>query len=659
MACLGGRAELSVVAGRTGEPASVVEQRLAPALDDGLLVVEPGRTRQCASATTASARRSSTGCSRRDGSELQLAMARRLAAAPELFAVAAEQYLPAVDAIDDPAERRQVGGRCCARAAGKAAMIGDNRLVNALLAAALRLDRPERDRHADRDARRPPRRAVRHWRAWRRPTQEYRAIAGLSHQRLQRADATAVQVRSLTHRNRFREALRLGLESLRELGIAVPAAGRSPPSSTASSTTCTGGSTAATIRSARQITDPTAARRGPSDQRVLPAAYSAAELPMVAWLGLEARADLAGPRPGPDAVGPGQPCRLRRGRAARRLRRRVPGVPADPGAGRGARLRARDVAGALRVLPPELLVRARREQRRGGSAAREGLIAGGDVANAGVHLPPDRRGPARLRALAGRLAAEIEAGLAFMRRTGSDEGGQWLDCYHWLGAVLRGERLPGARAARHRQVRRQPAGAALTRSSPARSPPRSSTIRTAWAAHGGRDAAVPGVPGPLPHRLRVPAARARPRRQARAADGDERGELLSELDEVTRWLAERAADAPDNFLHLLRLLEAERAWTAGDFRAAVLAFDAARREVSQRQRPWHRALITERAARFRLAHGLDHAGYDLLAQARREYLAWGATAKVAQLDWAYPTLRSQPDATAGRAASTVPIAARP
>ena len=72
-----------------------------------------------------------------------------------------------------------------------------------------------------------------------------------------------------------------------------------------------------------------------------------------------------------------------------------------------------------------------------------------------------------------------------------------------------------------------------------------------------------------------------------------------------RWLAARAADAPDNFLHLLRLLEAERAWAVGDFRAAVLAFDAARREVAGRQRPWHRALITERAARFYLAHGLD------------------------------------------------------
>ena len=36
-----------------------------------------------------------------------------------------------------------------------------------------------------------------------------------------------------------------------------------------------------------------------------------------------------------------------------------------------------------------------------------------------------------------------------------------------------------------------------------------------------------------------------------------------------------------------------------------------------RQRPWHRALILERAARFHLAHGMDHTGYDLLAEARR------------------------------------------
>src|SRR5208282_976808 len=39
-------------------------------------------------------------------------------------------------------------------------------------------------------------------------------------------------------------------------------------------------------------------------------------------------------------------------------------------------------------------------------------------------------------------------------------------------------------------------------------------------------------------------------------------------------------------------------------------------------------------------------GHDLLAQARQEYLVWGATAKVAQLDWAYPVRRPPSDATA-------------
>jgi signal transduction histidine kinase len=46
-----------------------------------------------------------------------------------------------------------------------------------------------------------------------------------------------------------------------------------------------------------------------------------------------------------------------------------------------------------------------------------------------------------------------------------------------------------------------------------------------------------------------------------------------------------------------------------------------------------------------LARSLDHAGFELLAQARQHYLAWGASAKVDQLDWAYPALRPPPDAT--------------
>ena len=70
--------------------------------------------------------------------ELQLGMARRLADAPDLFAVAAEQYLPVTDAVDDPAERRRVVG-LLRHAAEQARLIGDHARVNTLLDAALPL----------------------------------------------------------------------------------------------------------------------------------------------------------------------------------------------------------------------------------------------------------------------------------------------------------------------------------------------------------------------------------------------------------------------------------------------------------------------------------------------------------------------------------------
>jgi hypothetical protein len=114
---------------------------LAPALEDGLLVAQPGarpsvrfrhdRIREVILRGLDPSRRRF----------LQLAMARRLAAVPELFAVAAEQYLPVVGAVDDPAERSVVVG-LLRRAADQANLTGDYALAEALLAAAIRLIDP-------------------------------------------------------------------------------------------------------------------------------------------------------------------------------------------------------------------------------------------------------------------------------------------------------------------------------------------------------------------------------------------------------------------------------------------------------------------------------------------------------------------------------------
>jgi predicted ATPase len=121
MACLGGRAELSLLRVATGATADDMADALVPAIEDGLLVFESGaheaarfrhdRLREAVLGSTTPERRRA----------LQLAMARRLAAVPELFAVAAEQYLPVADVVGDAAERRAVA-ELLARAAEQAAM---------------------------------------------------------------------------------------------------------------------------------------------------------------------------------------------------------------------------------------------------------------------------------------------------------------------------------------------------------------------------------------------------------------------------------------------------------------------------------------------------------------------------------------------------------
>ena len=273
-----------------------------------------------------------------------------------------------------------------------------------------------------------------------------------------------------------------------------------------------------------------------------------------------------------------------------------------------------------------------------GQRARQGLIAGGDLTNAGYTYYPSFYYLLDCAPSLDVAVAEVEAGLAFVLRIGSEHLRQVIDSYRWLTGVLRGE---------------SPAGAGMPTDRYAADPlplfHAHLTCAIATAIFGDQDGLarhtaaakplLPAVQGVYPAavaRLLLGLALAG---EARTGPSAQRAGPLSELDDVIRWLAGRAEDAPENFLHLQRLLEAERAWAVDDFRAAVLAFDTAQREVAGRRRPWHKALIAERAARFHLGHGLDHAGHALLVQARQHYAAWGATAKVAQLDRAHPDLR--------------------
>jgi PAS domain S-box-containing protein len=128
--------------------------------------------------------------------------------------------------------------------------------------------------------------------------------------------------------------------------------------------------------------------------------------------------------------------------------------------------------------------------------------------------------------------------------------------------------------------------------------------------------------------------------RVRTAGADERPGLLRELDDVCDWLARRAEDSPGTFRHLATWLGAERSWAVGDVPAALAAFDSALGDVQHRQRPWQRALITERAGLLHLEHGLEHTGRILLHGAHDCFQAWGATGKVAQLERDHSFLRN-------------------
>jgi predicted ATPase/signal transduction histidine kinase len=640
MALLGGRADKDVLLAATGEPADAVDRKLAPALHDGVLQIEAGARQAVRFRHDRIREGVLQGLAPASRRGLQLAMARRLAAVPGLFAVAAEQYVPVIDAVDDAEERQRVV-HLIRRAAEEATLTGDHVLVNALLAAALQLVDPA-DTVTVLALRTRRQAALFSLGRLEESDEEYRAIQDLRVTALDRVDATAVQVRSLTHRTRFSEAIGLGMESLRECGIAVPPADQLPAALDHQFARlhqwldCTD---AADDLSRPDLTEPTLLAATRLIDALLPTAYFVADPSLIAWLGLEALRIWTEHGVAPTLVGPSGhaayhagPQRNQYATGYRALQRIVTVGEArgyEPGTSQ-----ARHMLAALSgwFEPIENGVRMAQQ-------ARDGLIAGDDLAYAGYTYQLTVPYLADCAPSLEKLAAEVDGGLDFLRRTGNEQTCQWLYSYQWLAHVLRGG-SPGA------------AGELVPLERHAGNP---LALLYSHLCHA-LTAAVLGDPiGLAQHSAAamplLPAAAGfystavvRVLRglalaeQIRGAD-DERSDLLQELDDTISWLAARTRDAPGNFLHLQKLVQAERAWTVGDFRAAVLAFDAAQREVAGRGRPWHQALIIERAAHFHLAHGAEHTGHNLLAQAREAYAAWGATAKTAQLDWAYPALR--------------------
>jgi signal transduction histidine kinase len=668
MTCLGGRVEMSVLRAATDQPADVLERTLAPALAEGVLVAEPGvheavrfrhdRIREAIFRRIAPARRRA----------LHLAMARRLAAQPDLFAIAAEQFLPVTgtpDVLDGSAERRQVVG-LLRRAADEARWVADHGLMDALLAGALELVDPTDtttlvELHIGRLT------ALYSLGRLEQADVEYLAIEDLRPGAVQRANATAVQVHTLTHRGRVTEAVEMAVELLRELGIAVPA--KPSPDEIEQQLRhlyrWLDESDLADDLARPEISDPRLLAAAELIGAVLPAAYFVPDLPSYTWLSLEALRILFEHGPARSLIGSTGNAitaatvqRDENYRVAHRAMHRILALGEARGYEPDTSL-VRSVYAGVVVCWLEPIENVVREVRQ----ARAGLIAGGDLAWAGYGYQSAVVGLLECGPSLDDYVEEIESAVAFLRRTGNEHTAQWFDSYRWVAAVLREEGPEGAAEAGAQipTVGYPDNPAALLYAHISRAIVAAVFGDTPGLVHHAA-AAMPllsAAPGHYPTALARLLRGMALAEQARGADDGERAAVLAELDEMSGWLAARAADAPENFLHLLRLLDAERAWAVRDFRAAAQAFDTARQEVAKRQRPWHRALITERAARFHLAHGLDQAGRDLLAEARYHYGAWGAAAKVAQLDWAYPALQPGARAHSGAGADHHPTGSGP
>ncbi|HSV48116.1 MAG TPA: ATP-binding protein [Ramlibacter sp.] len=649
VACLGGEVELRLLQAASGASVVELEQQLAAALEDGLLAMQ----HDALPAVHFRHDRVQQACLERLGvaerSQLHLALARRLAALPEFEATAAHQYLPALDAIDKPPERLRAAHLLHRAASQLSAFnpVGSERILSGALtllgraglsgAALLPL-------HIERHA------ALYNLGRLGEADALYATIEQSCGDPLQLADAACVQICSLTNQARPSEAVALGEALLDRLGQALPSpeqlAAQLSQGSAIFSRWLDPAAQAADLRRPN-ASDPRALAAGRVLNRMTPPSYFCHPAILTSlvlagqrlWVEHGPAAQFVGLLSHAPFTTMGVWQDYRTGMAVvRRLMEVSEARGYHPEASQARFLFALG-SGPWAIPLEDNVLEAQR--------AREGLLEGGDLQNACFTYYASVYSLLDSAPSLERYAAEADAALAFSARTGNDQAAAALVSPRQFARMLAGETeelgsfddlffnekshlasLGANHAAAANFHIMRALGAALAGDS-------RGLIRQAAEAF----ALLAAVPGTyltaLAHLLQALALTQR----ARTAAPEERSLCLCEMDACRDWLALRAADAPCNFRHLVRWIEAERAWVIGDFHTATCAFDAALEIAESLQRPWHQALIAERSALFFLEHGLQRAAGKLMAQARQHYARWGAVAKVRALDRSHAFLQ--------------------
>lgn len=102
-----------------------------------------------------------------------------------------------------------------------------------------------------------------------------------------------------------------------------------------------------------------------------------------------------------------------------------------------------------------------------------------------------------------------------------------------------------------------------------------------------------------------------------------------------------ADNAPMNFLHRWQLVEAEKHRVLGNHATAMSLYEKAIRNAAEQRFLPEQAIANERCAEMCRAQGWEFAADSFLTEAHYAYLRWGAQAKVADIEWRFPTLLSR------------------
>ncbi|WP_437821025.1 AAA family ATPase [Sorangium sp. So ce1078] len=127
-----------------------------------------------------------------------------------------------------------------------------------------------------------------------------------------------------------------------------------------------------------------------------------------------------------------------------------------------------------------------------------------------------------------------------------------------------------------------------------------------------------------------------------AADAEEQARLREHIEHGLARMRYFAEGSADNFLHKLRLLEAEHARVQGKTDEAMARYDEAI-ELARGQRFLHiEALAAQLCAEFHLEAGRSRIAALYLREARDAYVRWDAHAVVAHLEARWPALLRAP-----------------